>query len=234
MKGPSQTRAVRTKQRILIAAAEEVNEATFTTTTLASIARRAGVTSGAVYFHFEDKEAVAHAVIESQNAYSQAKALATLALGLPMLETTLRVSADFTFDILRDPLVRAGARLTSEVLVWDRPPMSSFDGWIAFNVMLLANGKSDQVIDPRLDIERTAEFIVGGYTGHYIFSTLLKDLDRLPIRILTMWEYFIRAAVIDDRERWLARANELFRSPAVPELLSLDEATELHLNAAHA
>lgn len=230
--GPSQARAIRTKQRIIIAAAQAVNEASFESTTLADIARRANVTTGALYFHFASKEALAHAVIAAQNEYSQRRARDTMALGLPMLEVTLRVSADFTFDILRDPIVCAGARLTSQVLAWENPPLGPFDGWLAFNTMLLEAGKHDGVVDPELDVRRTAEFIVGGYTGHYIFSTLLNDLPGLPERILTMWDFFIRTAVISDSDGWLSRAEELFRGRAVPEALTLDEATEVHLHLA--
>ncbi|MDR5699381.1 ScbR family autoregulator-binding transcription factor [Agromyces aerolatus] len=232
MSPATHSKAARTRQRIIIAAAQAVNESTFDRTSLAEIATRAGLTTGAFYFHFRSKEAVAHAVIESQNAYSQTKAMATLQSGLPTLETTLRVSADFTYDILRDPLVRAGARLTSEVIAFDRPPMATFDGWIAFNEMLLNTGMSEGVVAPDLDVRRTAEFIVGGYTGHYIFSTLLHDLRALPERILTMWEVFIRAYVIRDQEHWLERADELFRGRPVPALLTIDEAIEVHLGSA--
>jgi AcrR family transcriptional regulator len=214
---------------MVIAAAEAVNELTFEKASLVDIAKRAGVTTGAFYAHFDGKEDIAHAVIESQNAYSQRKALAIVEQGLPTMETLLRVSAEFTFDILQDPLVRAGARLTSEVLAFDRPPMRSFNDWVTFNTMLLANGQAEGVIDPDLDLQRTAEFIVGGYTGHYIFSTLLQDLPGLPERILTMWDLFIQAVVITDADKWRARARELFRSRPMPDVLSIDEATDLHL-----
>ncbi|WP_170285540.1 TetR/AcrR family transcriptional regulator [Microbacterium rhizomatis] len=223
---------MRTRQRIIIAAAEVVNESTFDKAGLVDIAARAGVTTGAFYFYFDNKEDIAHAVIESQNAYSQRKATKIVDEGHSLIETLLRVSADFTYDILEDPLVRAGARLTSEVLALSRPPLQPFTEWVAFNTHLLDVGRNENVIDRDLNTHNAAEFIVGSFTGHYLLSTLLHDLAGLPRRILTMWELFLDAAAVTP-DTWKERAHDLFLGRPAPQPLNIEQATERHLATAH-
>src|ERR1700709_183863 len=59
-----QQRAIRTRAAVLDAAAEVFAKTGYSATTLNDITAAAGVTKGAVYFHFPDKEAVANALIE--------------------------------------------------------------------------------------------------------------------------------------------------------------------------
>lgn len=57
-----QERAVRTRKSLLRAAAETFAEEGFAPATLSNISRKAGVSSGALHFHFENKHALAQAV----------------------------------------------------------------------------------------------------------------------------------------------------------------------------
>lgn len=57
-----QERAARTKESLMRAAAETFAEDGFVPATLSNISRRAGVSNGALHFHFENKHALARAV----------------------------------------------------------------------------------------------------------------------------------------------------------------------------
>ncbi|MER5886601.1 ScbR family autoregulator-binding transcription factor [Streptomyces sp. NPDC001941] len=57
-----QERAARTRQSLIRAAAEVFAEEGFAPASLATISRRAGVSNGALHFHFESKKALAQAV----------------------------------------------------------------------------------------------------------------------------------------------------------------------------
>ena len=61
-----QERAVRTRHAVIRAAAEVFAERGYAAATIAEILDRAGVTKGALYFHFDSKEALARGVIEAQ------------------------------------------------------------------------------------------------------------------------------------------------------------------------
>ncbi|MGW6703877.1 ScbR family autoregulator-binding transcription factor [Streptomyces sp. NPDC054956] len=60
----TQERAVRTRNALIESAAEMFGREGFELVTLASISARAGVSSGALHFHFPSKEALAQAVVE--------------------------------------------------------------------------------------------------------------------------------------------------------------------------
>ncbi|MET8944894.1 ScbR family autoregulator-binding transcription factor [Streptomyces sp. NPDC004542] len=59
-----QERAVRTRQALVRAAAQVFAHDGFVLASLASISKRAGVSNGALHFHFESKQALARAVEE--------------------------------------------------------------------------------------------------------------------------------------------------------------------------
>ncbi|GAA0298619.1 ScbR family autoregulator-binding transcription factor [Streptomyces polychromogenes] len=59
-----QERAARTRESLVHAAAEVFAEEGFTAASIAAISRRAGVTPGALYFHFDGKTSLALAVEE--------------------------------------------------------------------------------------------------------------------------------------------------------------------------
>ena len=61
-----QQRAVLTRARVLTAAAEVFARTGFLAASMNDIVDQAGVTKGAVYFHFPSKEALAVAIVEEQ------------------------------------------------------------------------------------------------------------------------------------------------------------------------
>jgi len=106
-----QDRAVRTRNTILKAAAEVFAQRDYPSVTILDIAEQAGVTKGAVYFHFANKEAVAVSVAEQFYA-------ALLSSVRPVLDTD-ETPARKVVELLRhtarsfreDPLTQAGSRL---------------------------------------------------------------------------------------------------------------------------
>lgn len=72
-----QERAVRTRRAILEAAASVFDERGYEAATIADILTRAGVTKGALYFHFSSKQDLARGVLDEQFAeeeYRRARA----------------------------------------------------------------------------------------------------------------------------------------------------------------
>lgn len=63
---PIQERAQRTRRRVLVAAAGVFAQRGFARASMAEILDAAGVTKGALYFHFPGKEALAKAVVQEQ------------------------------------------------------------------------------------------------------------------------------------------------------------------------
>ncbi|MFJ5997430.1 ScbR family autoregulator-binding transcription factor [Streptomyces sp. NPDC092370] len=109
-----QERAVRTRRTILHAAAEVFARDGFPNVTIKDIADRAGMTKGAVYFHFANKEALAVAVAEE--FYRRLSQLIS-----PALEGDRSSPATVADVLIRgargfhdDTYIQAGARLQIE------------------------------------------------------------------------------------------------------------------------
>jgi AcrR family transcriptional regulator len=109
-----QVRAARTRQTLIVAAAEIFADMGYASATLPAITKRAGVSSGALHFHFASKESLA-AEVEAEAAES-VRDLADRCRS--EAGTSLQALVDTTCRLLlvvaADPVVRAGFRLSGD------------------------------------------------------------------------------------------------------------------------
>ncbi|MEV7980178.1 ScbR family autoregulator-binding transcription factor [Streptomyces sp. NPDC086519] len=185
MPEPKQDRAIRTRDEIIRAAAEVFDERGYNGASMREIMKRAGVTLGAVYFHFTNKEAIAREVMNGQPD--------TI---VPLLESTgLQRAVDITLawsrQLQRDPMLRAGVRLAVEQSNLEFRDASSYSAWekIFEECLTVAQEKGElrENVSPR-DV---AEFLVGACTGVQLYSDLLYRRSDLPQRTVKMWELLI-------------------------------------------
>ncbi|NEE16656.1 TetR/AcrR family transcriptional regulator, partial [Streptomyces sp. SID7499] len=101
-------RAEQTRRALLLAAAEVFDEFGYAGASITRILKRAGVTAGALYFHFGSKEDLAKAVMNSQP-----ETLVPL-LAASGLQRLIDLTLVWSWQLQRDPLLRAGVRLTNE------------------------------------------------------------------------------------------------------------------------
>lgn len=121
-----QERAVRTRQALIRAAADEFDRHGYDGTSLSRISTMAGLSIGAVTFHFSSKQSLADAVQEEGRALTLA-ALDSL-VAEPVLP--LRLVIDLTLELARlmekEPAVRSAIRLGRE-----RPDTDAWsDAWL--------------------------------------------------------------------------------------------------------
>jgi AcrR family transcriptional regulator len=109
-----QERAVLTRERILNAAAEAFARHGYSDVTLLEIAELMGMTKGAIYFHFKNKEALAVAVAENFYNHMSASSGSVVALGLEPLESAVEFLHQTAVSFRDDVLMKAGARLQIE------------------------------------------------------------------------------------------------------------------------
>lgn len=105
-----QERAIRTRQAILVAAAEVFDEVGYEAATISEILKRAGMTKGALYFHFTSKEELAQGVLAQQ---------VDVLPPVPPRELKLQEVVDESLMLTHllmketgDPIVRGSVRLT--------------------------------------------------------------------------------------------------------------------------
>src|SRR3954467_6161811 len=109
-----QQRAVLTRGRVLLAAAEVFARTGFLAASMNEIVETAGVTKGAVYFHFPSKEALAVAIGEEPVAEGAAVVGALIANTPGPLTGVVALTYEVGSRFRDDVLTTAGIRLSFE------------------------------------------------------------------------------------------------------------------------
>jgi AcrR family transcriptional regulator len=178
---PKQDRAFRTRQTILLTAASIFDEKGYQGTSIADILDRAAVTKGALYFHFASKEALAQAVIEAQSN-QMTTAEHDLALQ-SLVDLTLQVAQ----RLKHDSLLRASIRLTIEQGSFQPIDPAPYLGWIQLSSGLLKKAAAQGELLPHVDVERTAELVIGCFTGLQLLSQVLTARTDFVDRVKSLW-----------------------------------------------
>ncbi|KAB1972327.1 ScbR family autoregulator-binding transcription factor [Streptomyces triticiradicis] len=108
-----QERAARTRESLVRAAAEVFAQDGFALASLTSISRRAGVSNGALHFHFESKQALARGVGDEAAAVVRAIAASAQAGSPGPLQQLIDATHALMERLDRDVVVRAGFELGS-------------------------------------------------------------------------------------------------------------------------
>ncbi|MCC8337136.1 TetR family transcriptional regulator [Streptomyces sp. R1] len=209
-----QLRAEQTRATIIGAAADLFDRHGYESTSLSEIVAHAGVTKGALYFHFAAKEDLAHAIMEMQSRASRRLAKDLDGRGYSSLETLMRLT--FGMARLRDegPVLRAGLRLaTAGVPV--RPPLPHpFTEWRDIATARLLNAVRQSDVHPDLDVDSVAHTLVCSIVGTRVVSRTLEPAEREPRRLAGMWYVLIRGMVpVTRRARYVTLASRLEREP---------------------
>lgn len=141
-----QERAVRTRRAVLEAAAQVMGVRGYEAATMAEIIQQAGVTKGALYFHFSSKHALARAVIMEQTQPFEQKVTAS----------RLQDAIDFTHQVavaLRDdPLLQAGTRIALET-TFSEEPLVPYHAWIDIITKMFSDAQDNGELLPGVSPE---------------------------------------------------------------------------------
>jgi AcrR family transcriptional regulator len=182
-----QERAVRTRAAIVRAAAEVFAECGFSGAAVTKIVQRAGVTLGAMYFHFESKEALAREVVREQPER----------VNPPFESEGLQHAADVTLtwahQVPRDPYLLAGARLVMEQELFVGPEWNSHRQWTQVVAQDLAVALGRRELRKGVDINAVARLVVYACTGAQMHANLESGRQDLPDRVREMWRVLLPA-----------------------------------------
>ncbi|MEW2635364.1 ScbR family autoregulator-binding transcription factor [Streptomyces sp. NPDC048389] len=182
-----QERAIRTRESVLRAAAEVFDEVGYLGASITKILERAGVTAGAVYFHFRSKEGLARAVILEQAADLK------FPEGEGGLQQLLDMTGYLAVEMQRNTLLRAGVRLAVEQGVVGKQEYSIYEWWAdRFHQDLVVARQKGQLIDG-VDEAAFAQLLVAAYTGTQVMSQISTGRADLPRRITDMWRCLLPA-----------------------------------------
>lgn len=192
MPDPKQERAVRTRNQLLHAAAEIFDENGYEGAGLTRIVQRAGVTMGALYFHFDSKQALATEVMNAQPHVIEPL------LHSEGIQRLIDITLVWAHRLQVDPLLRAGVRLAVEQGRHGMRDVTSFENWKCIMVghLQVAQGMGDLRKDVRP--ETVAHFVVGACTGMQLYSQLLTNRNDLIDRTCEMWQLLL-PGIANDR-----------------------------------
>jgi AcrR family transcriptional regulator len=182
-----------TRLALLESAALLFDEHGYAGTSVSAVARGAGVTSGALYFHFGGKENLALTVVEEHFASWPPIIERVLALPGTALEHIVLLSFEVARAFRDDVIVRAGSRLWTErkgINVAMPPP---FVGWIETMAGMLEQARREGGIGAEVESEPAASVLVSAFFGTHIVSDALDGRERIEDRLTQLWLYFIPA-----------------------------------------
>ncbi|MFJ7414734.1 ScbR family autoregulator-binding transcription factor [Streptomyces sp. NPDC098077] len=181
-----QERAEQTRRALLHAAAEVFDEYGYAGASITRILKRAGVTAGALYFHFGSKEDLAKAVMNSQPG----TLLPLLAAG--GLQRLIDLTLVWSWQLQRDPLLRAGVRLTNEqASMGGSLTADPYEEFLGIMTACLHEARDAGELQPGIDPVAVAEFVISACTGMQMYSNVVSGRRDLPERTQQMWHLLL-------------------------------------------
>ena len=206
---PQQARAQRTRAELLRAAAEVFAEQGFFATTLTKITDRAGVTLGAMYFHFRNKEELAREIVQLQPERLR-----------PVLEDLESEGLQFSVDVtlswahqmVDDVFLLAGARLVMDQEFFMNGEQNSHQQWTGVLVDSLREAQRRREVRAAAEVEALARLIVNACTGAQMHAHLETERQDLPLRVRDMWRCLLPAIATPSAAGKVAMGEERYLS----------------------
>ncbi|MFF9042124.1 ScbR family autoregulator-binding transcription factor [Streptomyces sp. NPDC014892] len=178
-----QERAVKTRRTVLEAAATVFAEHGYTAATVADILKTAGVTKGALYFHFDSKEALARGVLEVQTDQR-----------LPEQEIKLQEMVDVAMTVAHrmrhDSLLRAGARLSADP-IGRRHYGSAWPLWVGMLAEIVSQAHQRGETLSHVVPHEVAELVVSAFNGVQLYSQLETNLEDVEYRVSVLLQHLL-------------------------------------------
>jgi AcrR family transcriptional regulator len=212
---PQQARAQATRKSIVEGAAKVFLNVGYARTTVAQVAVASGVTKGALYFHFDSKEALARAVIEENLSATTAIGLRVLSGGYSALESLVRISAGVASELIEEPMTRAAVRLTMEDSDLQFREDVPYVEWIKTCETLVQRAIDEGSVRDDIDVQTLARFLVSAHTGVDTVSGIVADREDLLQRLQEMWTMVLPGIVPPDKHVQYLGLAHLVRQPEV-------------------
>ncbi len=193
----------RTRQRLLQAAFREVYRSGFQSASLDTILASTRVTKGALYYHFENKEALGNAIVEEIVAEmtrdrwlrplqrSQDKdpidALIGVVQAIPARPSDLKGGC---------PLVNLAQEMSQLNEQFRKRLERIFHAWQEGVARVLRRGQHQGIVRRDLDPEQTASFLIAMVEGYEVLAKNAQDVKvwNMGIRNIVGWLRSLRAS----------------------------------------
>ncbi|MFD8953357.1 ScbR family autoregulator-binding transcription factor [Streptomyces xanthophaeus] len=185
-----QVRAVRTRRTILSAAAKTFEEHGYQAATISQILKEAGVTKGALYFHFQSKEDLAQGVLAEQDQRLLVPPRAS------KVQEVVDVVMLHAHRLQTDPMVRAGVRLSMDQLAQGLDRSGPFLRWSEVGTELFRTAQSQGELLPHVVPAETADVLVGAFAGIQSMSQAICDYGDLVTRVSALMRHLLPSVTV--------------------------------------
>ncbi|QIB41736.1 ScbR family autoregulator-binding transcription factor [Streptomyces aureoverticillatus] len=186
-----QERAARTRQSLMRAAAEAFAEDGFVPTTLSTISRRAGVSNGALHFHFENKHDLARAVEAAAADTVRAITVAAEQRQDSALQRLIDATHALMNSLDEDAVVRAGFELVGTAPRRGETEATDLRGeWQHWIDMVLHTAKDNGELADGVSAAEASTAVVAATVGFEVLG--IKDPKWVSRRTLSQyWELML-------------------------------------------
>jgi AcrR family transcriptional regulator len=190
-----QLRSEITRRKLIDAAVELFNDAGYANTGLGDIIDRAGMTKGALYHHFNSKEALAVAIL-NEGADTLLKTFQGISRSsAPALESMIHgvlVAVELTYT---DKLVRTGALLLRTFARFSEASTLNYGVWLEEAATQARRAQAEGDLRSDIDPSTAAEFMVSAMLGTELISNAVSGGGDLLERVTRTWELILPAIV---------------------------------------
>ncbi|MGV9871033.1 ScbR family autoregulator-binding transcription factor, partial [Rhodococcus koreensis] len=109
----------------------------------------------------------------------------------PAIEQIVMLCHEMARQIVHDPIVRAGIRITLELSADEDGPTDPYLDWITTCEQLARRAIVQGDLMPDIDPPRFARFVIGAFTGVQTVSQVLAQRTDLEQRVDDMWTFLL-------------------------------------------
>lgn len=188
-----QARAESTRRRILEAAARLFGERGYSETGLTDIVEGAGLSTGAFYYHFSSKEAVASAIVDDFDNKLAETVLAHIDIAAPRVADLIRSTYAVQALLRWDPYVQVGQLLMQAFEQISPDSRRVTVDWTEKFVFIVAGAHHAGELRDEADPFEVGEAIWIAVLGSHVLSVTLKDNPFA--RLARVWRFILGAVV---------------------------------------
>ena len=193
-----QARSEATRQKILTAAVELFTENGYAATGLGDIIERAALTKGALYYHFDSKEALATALIGDASAavYEAIRGIGNSPA--PALENLIHLSFVIGDLVAIDPTVRCGSQLMRTLGEFNDVAVRIYLSLGELITTLARAAQDEGDLRVGVDADAVGELFVSTYLGTELLSISTTGGQDITARLARGWSVLLPAITTDD------------------------------------
>lgn len=198
-----QERARRTRAAIIGSAATEFGRSGYAAASLNRILEGSQATKGAMYFHFDSKEDLARAVMETAlERFTESANRWTRRTDLDALEIMHGIVDELALRLQSDPVVQAEFRLIIEPDFYPDVQSEGCRVWRSVAYSLAERAKKEGILRSDVDIDRFIRTLAAVLGGQRYIADLFGEGAVMRRRFQEAYELVVEASATPE---WLAR-----------------------------